>query len=375
MRIVYVLTSLGIGGAERQVLALAARMADRGHDVAILVLRPRTEKEWPTTLRVVSLNMSKTPFSVWRSFMAGRRFLADFRPEIIHGHGFHANLVARLLKLVFSGPVVLSTIHNVYEGGWYRMLAYRLTDGLSHNTTAVSHAAADRFIRCGAVPAHKCVVVPNSFDPAEFEPQPGQSALVRAQLCGLNSPVSHPFVWLAAGRIATAKDYPNLLRAFAMVRATRPDARLWIAGEGGHELTQALRALSSELGLTDSLSWLGLRRDLPALLDAADAFVQSSAWEGMPLAIGEAMCMEKPVVATNVGGVSELLGEDGMLVPPRYPQMLAEAMLGLMEKSAWVRQALGRAARQRIERNFNWEGRIVAWQALYVNALQKGNSQ
>lgn len=371
MRIVYVLTSLGIGGAERQVLALAARMADRGHEIALLILRPRMGEEWPTTLPVSSLNMSKTPLSVCQGLRVGQRFLAEFHPQIVHGHGFHANMVARILKPAAREPVVLSTIHNVYEGGWHRMLAYRLTDSLSRRTTAVSQAAADRFILWKAIPEHKCVVVPNAFDPAEFAPQPGRGTPLRAQLCG---PATPAFVWLASGRIADAKDYPNLLRAFARVHAARPEARLWIAGEGSDLLAQALRALAPELGVADSVSWLGLRRDLPALLDAADAFVQSSAWEGMPLSIGEAMCMEKPVVATNVGGTGELLGSAGVLVPAANPQMLAAAMLALMEKPAEARQELGRAARERIERDFNWNQRIVTWEKLYSEVLQNSVS-
>src|SRR5208337_3817686 len=111
--------------------------------------------------------------------------------------------------------------------------------------------------------------------------------------------------------------------------------------------------------------WLGLRRDLPALLDAADGFVLASAWEGMPLVVGEAMAMEKPVVATDVGGVRELMGEAGMLVPPKNPDALAAAMLVLMRSSFEARQNLGRKARVRIEDYFNIETRAQQWELLY----------
>lgn len=254
------------------------------------------------------------------------------------------------------------------------MLAYRLTDGLSHGTTAVSQAAADRFIRWKAVPKHKCIAVPNAFDLAEYAPKPGRCALVRARVDGMASAATPPFVWLAAGRIAPAKDYPNLLHAFALVHASRPDTQLWIAGDGPQELLQSLRALALELELGDSVRWLGLRRDLPELLDAADAFVLSSAWEGMPLAVGEAMCMEKPVVATDVGGVGELLGDAGVLVPPRAPRALGGAMLALMGGPAEARQKIGRAARQRIKDSFRLEDRIVTWESLYAEALYGKNS-
>ena len=173
------------------------------------------------------------------------------------------------------------------------------------------------------------------------------------------------FIWLAAGRITPAKDYPNLLRAFAKVRAHRSDAMLWIAGECVSGEVVRLKELSAQLDLGDSVRWLGLRRDMPALMDAADGFVSASAWEGMPLAVGEAMAMEKPVVATDVGGVRELVGDAGLLVPAKDSEALAEAMKATMRRSGEECAAQGRAARERILRHFSVDTRADAWEALY----------
>ncbi len=365
MRILYMLTSLGMGGAERVVVALAARMVQRGHAVALMVLSPRLEEEWPTALPVVHLEMRRTPFSALVGLVRGRRFLREFGPDLVHSHSFHANLAARLLKGLAS-PQVVSTIHNVYEGGPARMLAYRLTDGLARRTAAVSQAAAERFVSLKAVPARKCVVVTNGIDTAEFAPDAQRRVRNRAEM-GANA----EFIWLTAGRIAPAKDYPNLLRAFAVVRASCPETRLWIAGEGSGKELSTVRGLAAELGLDDSVSWLGLRRDLPALLDAADGFVLASAWEGMPLALGEAMAMEKPVVATDVGGVRELVGEAGALVPPKAPQTLAGAMLEQMRTAPEDRRTLGKAARARIESKFSMDAKANEWETLYRTILER----
>jgi glycosyltransferase involved in cell wall biosynthesis len=108
-----------------------------------------------------------------------------------------------------------------------------------------------------------------------------------------------------------------------------------------------------------------LRRALPALFDAADAFVLASAWEGMPLAAGEAMAMEKPVIATNAGGTRELVGNAGVIVPVKAPDALAAAMLELMEQSPEARQAMGRAARERIAADFSMDTTADAWEHLY----------
>jgi glycosyltransferase involved in cell wall biosynthesis len=366
MRIVFMLTSLGVGGAERQALALAERMRERGHGVAVFTLRPQLAEEWPTSLPVFRLGMRKDPFSLVAATVRAHRYLCDLAPHLIHSHSFHANIFARCMSCLLPRTVVVSTIHNIDEGGRLRMLAYRLTDGLCAQTTAVSEAVAERFVTLKSVPRSRCAVVANGIDAAAFVPDPARRAKTREALAAGAS-----FIWLAAGRIAPAKDYPTLLRAFARVRATHADAHLWIAGEGTASAIAALRRQASELGIEVCMQCLGLRRDLDAVLDAADGFVLSSAWEGMPLALAEAMAMEKPVVATDVGGVRELVGETGMLVPPRDPEALARAMDATMRAAEPDRRAQGRAARARIERHFSLDARVEQWAALYEDATRR----
>jgi len=365
MRIAYMLTSLGIGGAEQQAVALAERMVARGHSVELIVLRERQPEEWPTNLEVIYLDMRKTPGSFFRSLLRARRSLREFRPDLIHSHTFHANVVARLLKLLAPWKVI-STIHNVYDGGWPRMLAYRLTDGLSVRTTAVSEAAARRYVRLKAVPQRKCIVLTNAIDVAEFAPNLERGAQTRAQLNA-----GDDFVWLAAGRMTPAKDFPNLMQAFARVWQEYPDTQLWLAGgpSAGRSGRIRYEVMATPKGTLSRTRRLGLRRDMPALLDAADGFVLASAWEGMPLVVGEAMAMEKPVVATDVGGVRELLGTTGTLVPAKSPEGLADAMLAVMRQSSETRRALGRAARQRIVAGFNLEVRAGEWESLYQSIV------
>lgn len=364
MRIAYVLTSLGMGGAERQVLSLADRMVARGHTVKLVILRPARLEEWTTALDIFRLEMRRTPVSLFSGLMRGRRFLGEFAPDLVHSHSFHANLVARLLKPLAPAAAVLSTVHNVYEGGWSRRLAYRLTDPLSRCTTAVSEAVRAEFVRRGAVPESKCLVVANGIDTAEFSPHPKRRDETRAALSA-----DRYFVWLASGRIVPAKDYLNLLRAFARVRASLPQTQLWIAGEAQDAEGKRMQASTLNAQPQAGVRWLGLRRDIPALLDAADAFVLGSAWEGMPLAAGEAMAMEKPVVATDVGGVRELVGDAGWIVPPRNAAALAAAMISAQQTSYEERQARGRSARMRIGREFNLEVKADQWDRLYRSLL------
>jgi glycosyltransferase involved in cell wall biosynthesis len=372
MRIVYALTSLGVGGAERQALAIADRMVRRGHSVALLVLKPVVNEEWPTSLPVVHLDIGKSAGSVVAGVMRAWRFVREFRPDIVHSHSFHANILARALTVLVRGHKVICTVHNVYEGSGWRMFAYRLTDGLACRTTAVSQAAADRFIRLKAVNGRKCMVILNGIDTDEFAPDMKRRGVTRDEM-----EAGESFVWIATGRLVAAKDYPNMLRAFGQVRVAIPGAQLWIAGEPADAKrvkTEDGRigtvfGFVTEHGQMERVRLLSLRRDVPALLDGADAFVSSSAWEGMPLAVGEAMVMEKPVVATDVGGTRELVGDAGTIVQAGDSAALAAAMIGVMQQTVEQRKASGQAARVRIVTSFSMDERADEWESLYRSVV------
>jgi glycosyltransferase involved in cell wall biosynthesis len=366
MRIAYMLNSLGMGGAERHTIALAEWMSRHGHSVLLISLLPRQTEQWPTQLEVAYLDLRKTPTSSLSGLIRARRLLRVFHPDLVHSHAFPANLFARVLRLIGGSPAVLSTMHNVFEGGPARMLAYRLTDFLTLRTTTVSEAVARHALEARAVPPRKRIVFPNAINVSEFTPDAARRSATRAAHAA-----NGDFIWLAAGRIVSAKGFLNLLEAFAQVWVAHPQTQLWIAGE--HPTPKSKRAEYTGLvvpkGTTDRIHQLGLSRDVPALLDAADGFVLSSAWEGMPLVVGEAMAMEKSVVATDVGGVRELLGDTGTVVPARDPDALAKAMLDVMARSPELRRVFGRAARGRIATQFDTTILFPKWEAFYESLL------
>jgi glycosyltransferase involved in cell wall biosynthesis len=366
MRIVYVLTTLAVGGTERQVLAIAKRMAARGHVVVVMTLKPGEPDDCATELDVVHLDMHKGIASLIVGVRRGTDFLRTFHPDVVHSHNFHGNLLARMMRLFYRTPRLISTIHNIYEGGWLRMLAYRTTDWLVDRTTAVSGAVAERFASMKAVGKDECLVLLNGIEVSEFVPDPNRRAAMRAQMG-----VGNGFVWLTVGRVTAAKDLQNLLQAFGNVCLSDEHAYLWIAGERPPRERQRYEHFVAAMpGATkEKVRRLGLRRDIPALLDAADGFVLASAWEGMPLALGEAMAMEKPVVATDVGGVRELVGDAGVLVPAKDAAALGGAMLVVMRKSQEERAEMGRAARLRILEDFSMDAKAKEWEALYCSVL------
>jgi glycosyltransferase involved in cell wall biosynthesis len=367
MRIAYIINTLGIGGAERLVVSLAERMAARGHAVRIVVLLEERPEDWKTAVPVVRLGMREGGGGAMRGLARAVGEMRRFRPDVIHGNNFHGNLVARALRLACPGARVISTLHNEYEGGRGRMLALKCTDMLTERTVAVCHAVAERALELGIVPERKCSVITNGVDVDLFAPDARRRAEVRRALDG-----GVDFVWLSAARLAEAKDYPTVLQAFAQAREAMRGTQLWIAGTGEEEYAEMLRISAMRLGVADAVQWLGARSDIAALLDAADGFVLGSAWEGMPLALAEAMAMEKPVVATGVGGVSELTGSCGLVVPPRDPGALARGMLSIMNTPLEARRFLGQSARERVRDRFDMDAKARDWEELYEEVGSKG---
>jgi glycosyltransferase involved in cell wall biosynthesis len=279
----------------------------------------------------------------------------------------HANLMARALRLVAPVPALVSTIHNIYEGGPLWMAGYRYSNGLVDQMTIVSQAAADRFIRERIVPAELLRVAPNGVDTEGILRVPaGARASVRGAL-GLDSQL----VWLAVGRFEVAKDYPNMLRAFALVRRDRPTATLLLVGRGS--LQPETEALVRELGLNEAVRFLGVRDDVPAVMAAADAYVMSSAWEGMPMVLLEAAAAGLPIVATEVGGNREVIleGESGFLVPPRDENALAAAMLRLDALPEAERRAMGHRGQEHIRRHYGLARVADRWEELYREVLAR----
>jgi len=269
-----------------------------------------------------------------------------------------------VLRLVAPVPALVSTIHNTYEGGRLRMAAYRLTNGLADAMTIVSEAAFDRFVSEGIVPRALLRVIPNGVDTARFMNVAGGRGAVRASL-GLGP----EFVWLAVGRFEVAKDYPNMLRAFAKVRQEQPQAVLLLVGRGS--LQAETQALVEELGLGNGVRFLGVRDDVPEVMSAADGYVMSSAWEGMPMVLLEAAAAGLPIVTTRVGGNHEVVRDEstGFLVPPGDSEALALAMVRLSRLPEPERLAMGERGREHIRSHYGL-GRVAEqWENLYREVL------
>ncbi len=296
-RVTLLTTGLAVGGAESQVVLLAKSLLRKGWRVEIVSMLPPSAFQQTLdedSIPVLSLDMRPGIPDPRAAFRLARH-LKTSRPHVLHCHMVHANLLGRLIRPFVRIPVVISTAHSIQEGGRWRDLAYRATDPLCDLVTQVSQAGARRYREEKISAAPKTIWLPNGVDLARYRQDEAERAKVRHEL-GWDS----GFVWIAVGNLREPKDYPNLLGAFAKLRAGRPEARLAIVGGG--PLERQLRNLAASLSIGDDVQFLGLRNDVPRLMPAADAYVISSAWEGTPMALLEAAACGLAVVATAVGG-------------------------------------------------------------------------
>lgn len=365
--VVLLTTNLAPGGAETQVALLARTLQARGWTVHVVsMLKPSAfgEELARGGVEVHSLGMQPgipDPRAVARL----AAILRTIRPAVLHCHMFHANLLGRLARLLFPIPRVISTLHSLAESSrespdvTRRDRLYRLTDPLAHATVAVCQAAADRHAEARAVRRDKLRVIPNGVDTARFRPEDARREAARKAL-GIAS--ADEFVWLAAGRLMWKKDYPTMIRA----SAHRPGRKLWIAGAGPQEAE--LNTLASELKA--DVRFLGLRADLPELMNAADALVLSSTVEGLPMVLLEAAASGLPCVATRAGGSGEVVidGQTGFLSPCGDVESLAGAMARIEVLSIEERCEMGRAARAVALERFDIGVIAAQWEQLYRDA-------
>jgi glycosyltransferase involved in cell wall biosynthesis len=353
-----------IGGAERQVILLAHGLCARGWRVSVVALSgaggDAAAQLTASGVAFLSLSMRKG-LADPRGWMRFHRWLQQEAPDVVHAHLPHAAWMARWSRLGAPVRVVVDTLHSSFTGTPGRRLGYRVSGWLSDQVTAVSHAVADAHRLAGM--AGSIEVFPNGVDVAAWRPNAAIRTALRRELA-----LEHEFIWFAAGRLEPVKDYPTLLQAMADLPES---ARLIVAGSGPLEIQ--LRQLSTEFGLDSHVRFLGFDPNILRWMQAADGFVLSSRWEGLPMALLEAAACALPAVATDVPGTREVVvdGDTGLLAPQGRAASLAGAMSWMMNASAEERKAMGVRARQRVIDHFGLECALNRWEALYADLLQR----
>lgn len=352
-KLLLMIDEAGIGGGQMHVLLLARHLKQSEFDVTIATeangyLVDEARRAGIRTMPIAISNAVR--FGAARS--VARALRADTF-DILHTHGGTAGFWGRSVSLALGLPRVrLHTYHGLHylhdRSSAARRYAFVDRRLLSSTARVVCVCEADRkkAIAARIATEEKAVVIYNGIEAERFNSQ-GQRAAVRSRFgAGADT-----FVFLCVGRLHKQKGHAYLIRAFAQAAKNNPHIRLWLAGDG--DLRDELHRLAHETGTADQISFLGAGEHVPDLLAAADAFVLASLWEGQPLALLEAMAAAKPVIATAVDGVPEIVkdGESGLLVQPRDVPGLARALM-LMVSDDPLRRRLEQGGHTRLTTEF-----------------------
>jgi len=363
LRVLHILPDFGSGGAERLVVDLLA-IADktRFESAAVsLYLESGTilDKEIKAKgLKVYYLN--KRLGLDLRLLFRMYKLFRDVEPDIVHTH-LSVLRYTLLPTIICRIGVRIHTIHNVAQkeadriGKIINTLAFYIGGVLPVSLSReVADTVREVYGRGISTP-----VIFNGIPTARFLSDSPRDASANEK--------AQNFTLIHIGRMAPQKNHLLLIEAFAIAVKESPSMQLFLVGDG--PLKQQVEKFVNDLELTDKVFFLGLRNDVPSLIEKSDIFILSSDWEGMPLTILEAMAAGKAVLSTAVGAVPEIVddGVTGILVTPRDAQSLAKGILRLAKDSA-MREQMGKAGRQRAVEQFDISRTAGEYEALYLKS-------
>jgi glycosyltransferase involved in cell wall biosynthesis len=371
MRILHLITTLDVGGAEMHLLAQVRGQTARGHVVSVRYLKGHGslhEDFLAAGARSVEC-LPLGPGFAWRlRTLAGEH-------DIVHTHLLKADMAAAAALRLFGGSSKLvSSKHNDEQ------VLTHPTVGRIHGllgrvprATIVLSDHVGRFIgHHGRIPTTRLRRIYYGLDPTPFRAATSMSTAERDELRASFGFTPQTRLALCVARFAPQKAHEVLLRALALARQSEPALGLLLVGDDPFgDGRRRAEAVAEECRLGSACVFAGIRRDVPRLMAASDWFVMSSLWEGLGLVFLEAMAAHKPVLSTRVSAIPEVVedGVTGILVPPRDPEALAQGLLRLARDSALC-ERMGQAGAERVERIFGLDRMVEETLAVYREVLE-----
>lgn len=376
IRILHLITSLDVGGAEAMLEKLVTSMAsDRFETMVVSLLREGAigRRLSDGGVQVRSLNIKRgglDPLALFRLL----RLLREFQPDILQTWLYHADILGTLASRLRSVPHLAWNIRcSEVDFSRYATLTRRIVKLLAllsrrpELIIANSEAGRIAHVRAG-YRATRWEIIPNGFDLRRFKPDPEARAAFRGRI-GVGEETV--LIGLPA-RADPMKDHRSFLMAARQVIDAGAAVRFLLVGRGTDPGNSFIQGLLADSGLTTEVILLGEQGKMESIFAGLDIVVLASSFgEGFPNVLGEAMACGIPCIATDVGDAAAIVGENGMTVAPRDPTALAAAMVKMASMPASARRQMGMAARARVEEEFSIERVVERYEATY-RALAAG---
>jgi glycosyltransferase involved in cell wall biosynthesis len=361
IRLMQITHDLAVGGLQRVVVNICRTIDRSVFDVSVLCLR---------ALGSLALDVDKLGISVtlipqrattdYFSFLKVARVLRSERIDVIHTHNTQPFIDGTLGALLAGVKTIVHTDHaRDFPDKRRYMWAERAMSCFAHRVVGVSEDTSRNLVRYEKIHPSKIETIPNGIDGAIFSIQIDKRRKRRELGLGGDGPI------LGVGaRLVEQKGITYLLRAMPEIVKHCPEVTLVVAGEG--PLESSLKTEAEHLRLGSSVRFIGVRLDMPELLNLFDVYIQPSVWEGLPMSLLEAMAAGCPIVATNVGGVSAAIetGVNGVLVSPADPDALAREIVHLLSRTE-LRQKYAEAGLRAFRDQYTAEKMTRSYERLY----------
>jgi glycosyltransferase involved in cell wall biosynthesis len=358
IRLLQIIPSLDIGGAQRFLVDLCNNFDKEKFEIAVCVLGKKTNSFLESELRenhipMFFLNLRWTfhPLTIYRI----TDLFKSFKPDIIHTH-LRAIRYVLIPSRLAQIPLHIHTIHSLAK--YDTSFIFRGLNKIAFKCLGVIPVSISKEVARSVKATYgvESVVIYNGIPTSEYLTEKRKNdEFIRI---------------LNIGKFKKAKNHPLLVDAFSKAYKEMPNLRLILVGDGS--LRRKVENQVKKLGLEKAVLFLGWRSDIPEIITDCDIFVLSSDWEGLGIVLIEAMASRKPIVATNVGGIPEVVedGVTGILVPPRNPEALAKAILRLA-KDDKLRKEMGERGREKAIKEFDIKIAVNNYERLYLQNLER----
>lgn len=376
INLLYVITKLELGGAQTQLLSLIKGLDKDQYNVFLFTAERGVLVEEAVAIPSLNIHRSKWmersihPIKDLFAFLEVFHFIREKKIDIVHTHSSKAGILGRWAAYFAKTKRILHTVHgwsfNDFQRAWVRNFCVwleKITAQITDQIIVVSEHDKQKGLNCQIGNKAQYHLVRYGIEKTRFETH---DRLIRKEL-GIHDQV--PIV----GTIACLKPQKapeDFVQLAFLAQQALPEARFLLIGDG--ELRGKIEKKISELGLNFRIILTGWRRDIPRLLSAMDVFVLTSLWEGLPIAVLEAMAAGVPVIATHTGGVAEVVrdGKEGFLVPCHDISFMLKRVVELLGNTD-LREQIARDSKNRLDERFSVEMMIKNSEFLYQDFRER----